>query len=536
MQLSVSIDSKPDKFYGGLDLKQSIGVLLVLLIFSMACNLTTSSSGNDPTPISIGNSLSTSTPTGTPQNTATPGPTATATATTRPFATSTQFVSCVPNTTWPLYSVQQGDTLGTIAQRTGTTTDVLVSANCLTNPDVISVGQALRVPQIPVASPVVGLFEISPAQILGSGAGVTYLVDPGVLVGLKANATNVVLVNFYVAEAEGQAGTLLGTDTNLRDGGAWSWTVPSDASGQVVMWAEGVGVSGEIARSNTVPVVWNVATNDPTIGDLRILPSTVRDDGIIEVEPETTVTLSVAASNLTSVSFYSAPTGTGVTPTLIGTDNHMDDGASVLWDVPAGSANLHLWAVGVTSSGQELSNQIEMVMWFENCTESWFFTFETYQPTGCPIAVQTLDVLAQDFEGGRVFWLPIATTDGRQYFFVIYNTGRFEYVADEWDGTPLDNSDFSPSDGLTVPVDRIGWLWRNNDTVRANLGFAYTIEESFVGRFQTTEFAYDHQVFPPQEPGWSLYIDYGKEGLVLSLSIVSASNGGSTWELAGYYE
>ncbi|MBO9309509.1 MAG: LysM peptidoglycan-binding domain-containing protein, partial [Chloroflexi bacterium] len=57
---------------------------------------------------------------------------------------------CTPNTAWQIYFVQQGDTLASIAARSGTTVAVLVQANCLANPDVIFVGQALRVPRQPV--------------------------------------------------------------------------------------------------------------------------------------------------------------------------------------------------------------------------------------------------------------------------------------------------------------------------------------------------------------------------------------------------
>src|SRR5689334_12517162 len=50
---------------------------------------------------------------------------------------------------WPIYTVLSGDTLGSIAQRTGTTVSALTTANCMSNPDSLTVGQQLRVPVIP---------------------------------------------------------------------------------------------------------------------------------------------------------------------------------------------------------------------------------------------------------------------------------------------------------------------------------------------------------------------------------------------------
>jgi murein DD-endopeptidase MepM/ murein hydrolase activator NlpD len=47
---------------------------------------------------------------------------------------------------WPVYTVQQGDTLFELALESGVRVDILREANCLTLEDEISVGQSLRVP------------------------------------------------------------------------------------------------------------------------------------------------------------------------------------------------------------------------------------------------------------------------------------------------------------------------------------------------------------------------------------------------------
>jgi LysM repeat protein len=54
---------------------------------------------------------------------------------------------CEPNPDWHLtYTVQQGDSIASIAQRYGTYINQLAEGNCLTDPDFISLGQVLYVP------------------------------------------------------------------------------------------------------------------------------------------------------------------------------------------------------------------------------------------------------------------------------------------------------------------------------------------------------------------------------------------------------
>ncbi len=76
------------------------------------------------------------------------------TTTTAPVSTSTPISTvvstCTVRTDWPLYVVVAGDTLGSIALRSGTTANALATANCLSNPNNIQVGQQLRVPVIPI--------------------------------------------------------------------------------------------------------------------------------------------------------------------------------------------------------------------------------------------------------------------------------------------------------------------------------------------------------------------------------------------------
>ena len=88
--------------------------------------------------------------TATPTPTASPTPTATSTSTptSTPTWTPSQ-VPCIPRYGWPIYIVQYGDTLFSIAHRTGSTPYEFMRANCLMS-DYIYTGQSLFVPRLPL--------------------------------------------------------------------------------------------------------------------------------------------------------------------------------------------------------------------------------------------------------------------------------------------------------------------------------------------------------------------------------------------------
>ncbi len=129
-------------------------------------------------------------PTHTPSVTRTPRPSATwtpspsatpsATLTFTPYPTLTPSITpfggeqtrtpsasgCPIPEGWVAYTVQPGDTLFGLARRWGTGTDALAEANCLPDPDAITVGQILYAPPGSDISP-------RPTSASGSGAGYT---------------------------------------------------------------------------------------------------------------------------------------------------------------------------------------------------------------------------------------------------------------------------------------------------------------------------------------------------------------------------
>ena len=61
---------------------------------------------------------------------------------------------CTPRTDWLPYRVTSGDTLGRIATRFSTVVSTLAAGNCLSNINLIFLGQVLKVPPRPVDTPI----------------------------------------------------------------------------------------------------------------------------------------------------------------------------------------------------------------------------------------------------------------------------------------------------------------------------------------------------------------------------------------------
>lgn len=123
-----------------------ITLFALLICLTSACNLSPSANQAIPTvpPTSIAQAEPTRTSLPTVENTEVPP---TQTTTNIEFTSpATETIICTEQTSWQTYTVADGDTLFGIAQRGNTTVDTLVSANCLVDASLISVGQTLYVP------------------------------------------------------------------------------------------------------------------------------------------------------------------------------------------------------------------------------------------------------------------------------------------------------------------------------------------------------------------------------------------------------
>jgi LysM repeat protein len=274
-----------------------------------------------------------------PTSTASPAPTATI----QPAANNTTLIQsvrqppCTARTDWPQYTVVAGDTLAGIARRTGSSVSALTTANCLTDANLISVGQKLRVPVQPSAPPppsnpipvAVGSVSAYPAIFANN----TYTLPRSMTITLswfdapRSGADTVEFISYPAspsARAQGMF-TVIGTDTNLGDGAAVVYSVPSD----------GVGYLGAVAKRNGVVVSRTTTEVAYAIGSLQSQPCTA--------------TVSFPAANL-----YGGPGSSyAIVSTIAGADSFPVSGRNGNWYnlVYPGQSQTWIDAAVVTLSG-----------------------------------------------------------------------------------------------------------------------------------------------------------------------------------------
>jgi len=116
-----------------------------------------------------------------------------------PSSTNTP-IDCNMQDDWDVYTVQRGDNLANIANRTGSTIDELTQANCLENPNRIRVGLELFVPNALETTDV--LSTTTPTQIASS------TIVPTILTSTKTSAPSTPIAT--------QASTLQSTSSSTN--------------------------------------------------------------------------------------------------------------------------------------------------------------------------------------------------------------------------------------------------------------------------------------------------------------------------------
>ncbi len=155
---------------------RTIAAGLLLAAATAACQLSASAPTLAPT---FPPTLQVSSPTYILPASSTPAATNTAIPTATPRVSGG--TTCYPRSDWQSYLVQSGDTLNVIAQRAGTTATALALANCLTNADLIQVGQVLRVPTLPpTATRTVAPPTWTPQVIIVTATPTSTVLPPGV--------------------------------------------------------------------------------------------------------------------------------------------------------------------------------------------------------------------------------------------------------------------------------------------------------------------------------------------------------------------
>lgn len=311
-----------------------IVLLLLTLWLVAACSggtVPTETPQPTQTPVVI---IVTATPTHTPPATATPTtpPTQTPvpqvvvpTAVMPPAATP---FGCVVRNDYPTYTVQRGDTLSNIARRYGSSTNQLVTANCLANANNIAVGQVLRVPFIPTPTTVIRNYNSvgnPPANICAA-----YVTSP-----------NIPLYN-GASESLALNATLSNWGQYEQNEGEFYRLSIYPGTGLLTVFAkvQDISLQGENCPGGNKPNL--------TQGSIHISSYETADAGNYSLRTNETITLTwvdAPTEQLISTTFFLRTlAGTRIN---LGTDTNGNDGWSIAWTVPPNLNQHELYAEGL---------------------------------------------------------------------------------------------------------------------------------------------------------------------------------------------
>ncbi len=318
-------------------------VSLVLILSSLACNLA-SSTKSENTAIPLNQTISTQTPIVVTATSAMATATSQNNTVVNNVSTKvpTAGVNCYLKTDWFQYWVAAGDTLNKLAQRTKSTVAELTQANCLDDPNNLSIGQLLFLPRAPISTATPVQNTIPTPSPGGEQTGYVYFSNPLDIAsrGVSLMPEDDIVLNYTTIPAEASyvefnlrstSGSVssLGIDYDLSGGAMVTWTVPYGLAGDVV-YATSYNNSGQVVRVSLTQAVYSNHTRN---GYLAVDPYEKYEQGTYTLKANQTVT----------ITWKQAPT-TGRTSFIgigfegeknnIGSADNTESGASFNWTVP----------------------------------------------------------------------------------------------------------------------------------------------------------------------------------------------------------
>lgn len=340
-------------------------IILLLMASTLACTLSDSTVDNQHIPTATTSQVF------AVSSTQTPSPTATATAQaynsentsgSSNTNTSSSTSNCVPRSDWVQYRVVQGDTLGTIAQRTNSSVQQLTTGNCLSNPNQISVGQTLYVPQAPVVQQNnnrIGSIQLSFSPYLRLEGG-SYEFEGNSTTTITAHnlPATAASVEFFIRPTGTgiDFGDLIGTDNNLSNGASVQWKVNSWILAHIN--AEAKNASGTVVASSDFILVY-AEDNEPVgipSSPFAISPFVVGEGNQFQLQPGATVTISTYSppGDAVAINYYYRNAAPGSVRTSIGSATNLTSGSAITWQVPSGSFSGQIEADYVRADGSAL--------------------------------------------------------------------------------------------------------------------------------------------------------------------------------------
>ncbi len=175
------------------------------------------------------------------------------------------------------YVVRPGDTLGAIAARSGTTVAALARANGIANPNVLAVGQRLRVPGG-------GGAPAGYTPVASSGGGGGYVVRPGDTLGAIAARNGTTVAALAALNGLGDpnrlaVGRRLSIPAGSPGGSLGAPTPPGQVADLLHRYAARHGVDPSLARA----IAWqesrwtqSARSSAGAIGVMQLMPATAR--------------------------------------------------------------------------------------------------------------------------------------------------------------------------------------------------------------------------------------------------------------------
>lgn len=272
---------------------------------------------NQPLPLTL-TAQARGTATQTPAITPSPSPTTATGSTTggTTGGTTGSLPNCFIRTDWFIYTVAAGDTLGQIAQRINSTINELVLGNCLGNPELIFVGQQLRLPRLP-------------AQTTTTTGTTTGTTGTTTTTGTTSTTTG------------GTTGTTTGGTTGTTTG-----TTTGGTTGTTTGGTTGSTTGGTTGSTGTPPQFSQTLIAAPVIA---------AQNGVVTLQPTIQLDAGVLL-DADRVRFYANEAAEAIGAVNIGTDFDPFDGTRLNYTFNEFDDQLFFWAIAENEFGLAQSN------------------------------------------------------------------------------------------------------------------------------------------------------------------------------------
>jgi LysM repeat protein len=274
------------------------------------------------------------------------------------IATATSTVAnCPIPPGWLAYTVQFGDTLATIANRTNTTVANLQNGNCLGSSELIFANTTLYVPRAPIAATSVTAIPVGTTPTPNIGCQVPfgwqpYTVQFGDTLGVIATTYNTTVANLQNGNC--LDGELIFAGTTLY--------VPPVGGISVTSTPAPTLTPDFVLLPTTTPTTTNALINLPApLPAPAVRPTQVRDDGaLVTLQPQIELDVGVV-EDADTVRYRLSDSPLGIDAVLIATDTTPFDGTRQTYLINEFETEFYIFAEAQNAAGTTTSPVVHVV-------------------------------------------------------------------------------------------------------------------------------------------------------------------------------